>query len=125
LKLELFSSAMAGVLGAVTAMLTSYGTSWPVVAVVFLGVAMALLEEEELSWRPAVVVSVFNMMIGVLGGPLAAQFIGNVWGVDIPALTLIIAFLVAYVAHDFFSKARAPLMGLLVKVISAFGGQKS
>ncbi|AFO91912.1 hypothetical protein D1822_10815 [Phaeobacter inhibens] len=122
MKLELFQSALAGALGVMSAILTSYGTSWPVVVVVCLGVAAALLEIENLRWRPALVLSVFNLMIGALGGPMVAAFLGSKFDLQFPALTLIIAFLVAYVAHDAFSKARGPIMALMVKVIGMAGG---
>ena len=57
-------------------------------------------------------VGVFNFMIGALGGPLLALKLGQHFEVEYPALTLIIAFLAAYVAHDLFSKMRGPLVAL-------------
>lgn len=121
MKYELFGSAAAGFFGVVGALFAQYGTSWPVVIVAVLGVAAALLEEEALRWRPAMVVGVFNLLIGALGGPLLAHQLGLAFDLQYPALTLIIAFLAAYVAHDAFSKMRGPIMALALKLFGGLG----
>lgn len=122
MRLELFGSAAAGFFGVSASLFAQFGTSWPVVSVAVVGMILALLEEENLQLRPALVISVFNILIGALGGPLIAHRLQATFEIGHPALTLVIAFLAAYVAHDLFSKLRGPFIGLAVRLIA--GGQK-
>lgn len=117
MKLEIFSSAAAGFFGVSASLFAQYGTSWPVVVVAGIGVGLVLIEEENLRWQSAVVVSVFNLLIGALGGPMLAHKLAVHFEFDRPALTLIIAFLAAYVAHDAFTKLRSPIMGAVQKLL--------
>lgn len=119
MKFESFGSALAGFFGVAGGWLAQYGTNWAVVVVAFLGVTLALLEGEELRFRPAVAVAVFNLLIGVLGGPMVAHWLEARFEVQYPALTLIIAFLAAYVAHDAFSRFRGPVILLLRRFMGA------
>jgi hypothetical protein len=117
MKMDLFSSAAAGFFAVSASLFAQFGTSWPVVIVALIGAGLALLEEEELRLRPALVVSVFNILIGALGGPLIAHRLKETFEIDHPGLTLILAFLAAYVAHDVFSKLRQPLVSLAARLI--------
>ncbi|KIC30049.1 hypothetical protein [Leisingera sp. ANG-M6] len=119
MKFESFGSAMAGFFGVAGGWLAQYGSNWEVVVVALLGVTLALLEGDGLRLKPAVAVAVFNLLIGVLGGPMVAHWLREHFEIQYPALTLIIAFLAAYVAHDAFSRFRGPLIHLVRRLMGA------
>jgi|GEM_PF-2418951 len=124
-KLEWFSSAFVGALGAATAVLTSYGLSWGFLFFCALGVFAVLIEGEDLSWRDVTVIVVFNSVVSVLGGSMVAEYLSQKWDLQEAALYALVGFSFSYVAHDLFSKLRAPLVDLAVKMIRTFGGQKN
>ncbi len=117
MKLEIAGSAAAGFFGVAGAWLVAFGSSWEAVAVALIGAALAVMEGEGRRVGTAVAIFLFNMLIGALGGPVIAQYLGEKYEVEHPALVLVLAFLVAYVAHDLFRSMREVIIARLRKFL--------
>jgi len=115
MKWEFIGSAAAGFLGVAGVWLTQYGSSWAAVIMAVIGATLAILEAENLKVKGLLTVGVFNLLVGSLGGPLMAHQVSIRFELQYPALTLLIAFLCAYVAHDLFASMRVKMQGWLFR----------
>ena len=119
MKWEFIGSAAAGFLSVAGIWLTQYGSSWAAVSMAAIGTFLALLEAQNMSVKGLLSVGIFNLLVGALGGPLMAHQVSSKFELQYPALTLLIAFLCAYVAHDLFSSLRVKMQEWLLRF---FGG---
>ncbi|GAA6190899.1 hypothetical protein [Phaeobacter sp. NW0010-22] len=117
MKFEIIGSAAAGFFSVAGAWLVGYGSSWEAVVVALIGATLAVIEGEGRRVGAVVGIFLFNLMIGALGGPVVAQRIRLAYEIEHPALVLLLAFLVAYVAHDLFRSSREILMNRWRKML--------
>ena len=101
--------------------LAHMGLSAPVVGFALIGACLAVLELENRRPRNVVALLVFNAVLGVLVAPLAAQELTARYDLDHPILVVLLAFGIAYVAHDVVTFVRAVLRARLARRI---GGGK-
>lgn len=122
MKLEMVGSAAAGFFAVSSAVFLQYGTSWVAVVAAIVGALLAVLELEDFKLRMAVVVLVFNAVIGALGGPLLTHLVLQWTGLGHAALFVLLSFGIAYVGHDAVSELKGPLVHWLAALLK--GGAK-
>ena len=115
MRVETIGSAAAGFFSMAITWLAQMGVSGPVLFFAVIGAALAVLELENRRPRNVLALLVFNAVLGVLVAPLAAQELSTRYGLEHPILVVLLAFGIAYVAHDVVAFARALLRARLAK----------
>lgn len=121
MKMEMLGSAAAGFFGVSGAILVQHGTNWPAVVAALVGAVLAVLELEDFKVRLAVVVLIFNGVIGALGGPFVAHLLAQRFDLVHPAIFVLLSFVVAYVGHDAFSSLKGPMVQRLAAMLKGGG----
>ncbi|MDO6485325.1 hypothetical protein [Shimia thalassica] len=122
MKIEVVGSAASGLFAVAGTLFAQHGTSWPAVIAALVGALLAVLELEDWRWRTALVILIFNAVIGAFAGPILTQLLLQNLAFTHPAAFFLIAFGVAYVAHDAFSSLKGPIVDRAAKWIR--GGAK-
>jgi hypothetical protein len=121
MKIETIGSAAAGSFGVAGAWLAQLGLSLPAVVFALIGAALAALELENRRPRTVVALIVFNVLVASLGAPLAAGELASRYELQHPTVVLLLAFGIAYIAHDAFVFLRALVKARMSKRL---GGAK-
>jgi len=106
MKIESIGSASAGSAAVASTWLMQAGTSWPVVIAAVVGALLAVLEIEDFRLRTAIVIFAFNGFVGALGGPVIVAVMQARLDFAHPAVTALIAFIAAFVAHDMLGEVK-------------------
>jgi phosphatidylserine synthase len=106
MKFDTIHNVAAAPFGAIIAWFVHMGLPVPGVILAVIGVILAAWGLENRRPRNVVVLIVFNFLAATLGAPIAVWAIREKLGIDHPALVVLLAFLIAYVAHDALTNAR-------------------
>ncbi|MDE4374441.1 hypothetical protein PXL05_05145 [Phaeobacter gallaeciensis] len=79
------------------------------------GAVLAVLEMEDLRARLAVVIFGFNSFVGALGGPVIVSAVQARFDFSHPAITTLLAFVAAFVAHDLLGEVKRALVARFAK----------
>lgn len=91
--------ASTGLFTAAAAILNVYGTTPLAAGLAIVGAGLAVLEAEGRRWPTRAAILVFNAVVGVLGGPLVAEFARTRLEVDMPGVLIVASLMIGYVAH--------------------------
>lgn len=115
MKLETLGSAAAGSFGVAASWFLQLGLSLPVLLFAFIGAVLAALELENRRLVTVIVLLVFNVLVAALGAPLMAGELAARYDLQHPTMVLLLAFGIAYVAHDLFAFLRALIKARMTK----------
>ncbi|WP_406646836.1 hypothetical protein QEZ52_00230 [Aliisedimentitalea scapharcae] len=121
MKIETVGSLAAGSFSVAITWLAQMGLSGTAVVFACIGAALAVLELENRRPRNVVALLGFNVVFGVMAAPLAAMKLEQEYDFSHPIIVVLLAFSIAYVAHDVFGFARSLIRARLAKKI---GGGK-
>lgn len=121
MKIETLGSAAAGSFSVAASWAMQLGLSFPVAVFALIGAALAALELENRRLSTVTVLVVFNVLVAVLVAPLAAGELAARYDLQHPTMVLLLAFGIAYVAHDIFTFVRALFKARMAKRL---GGAK-
>lgn len=105
MKLDSIGSALAGWFAASGAVIAHLGTTWPVVAMAFVGAVLAVLEMEFRTFGVGARLFAFNGLVGALSAPVIVAELG----LSHPAALVLFAFAAGYAGHDLFAAAKSAL----------------
>lgn len=127
MKIDLIGSAAAGFFAVSGAWLAAHGSSITMLTMAVLGAFLSVMDLDEWAWRKAVTLALFNTLVGTFGGPVLLFWAGMSLSQMPPGALVLIPFLMGWTSHSFFAELRDPMVGVLVKVasafLSAFGGR--
>ncbi|MBO9398725.1 hypothetical protein J7400_18790 [Shimia sp. R9_2] len=124
MKYELLGSASVGLFGVAGSWLIANGSSWPMVLAALLGAAAAVLDLSPWGVRKALLLLLFNTIVGAFGVPIALHMFKQDLSMLPLGASFLLPFLVGWVAHSFFSEFREPFITIITKFLGKLGGAK-
>lgn len=123
MKFDIIGSASAGFFAVAGAWLAAHGSSVTMLIMALLGAFLSVLDLDEWGWRKAITLALFNTLVGTFGGPVLLFFVGMSLSQMPPAALVLIPFLMGWTSHSFFAELRDPMVAVLAKAFTAFGGR--
>jgi uncharacterized membrane protein YeaQ/YmgE (transglycosylase-associated protein family) len=124
MKLEIFGAASAvsaGFFAMAGTWLTANGSSWSILVVALIGAAIAVLELEPFTLKRAIMLFLFNGLVGTFGGPLLLLMVG-LEPKSLPSAALVLVpFLLGWAAHTALSQLRTVAISLAAKRLGGAG----